>query len=1041
MKEKKSFFGGLRRGNKSKETSDAVTPEEKIKQDFPAGQEKYLIPADEENSSETETIPAKSYEKNISDYTRPNETLGDLLADIRKMDTKTQKEDENSDSGISQTSNSIVGNNGSGDQRTALRDIIAGIYKNKPEDKRVLTGFIPEKHTENATENTEGENITEVGEDAPGEISIEQDTEIFIPERTEEKSIPEVREDTPDGITIGQDTEVFIHDRTDETEIPEFREENTDGNFTRDDTTKQESTSHLNSLIQSVQNESQEDIPPEIPEATGDAENSHPDSLIADIQGNTNSSALERPAIEPDSESEKKIDGIIRELLNSKEEIQEINYFNDEPEESKAGDLSSIIQEIQDSETALNERPPQRKPDDIINEMMEAYDEAELIPGINPPQNTTTRITQIVEKISSDGDLNIRKEQIEIKPENAHSHSEPTVRKKIRKDGIISAEEAANISDQILSGGAELDIEEFHISDTAHNSEMDNRKEILAALDGIVEGDLDNLDFSKLKPAELIPEEDINHDQKKKKFGQGIFGKIMGKVVEYDPAIHGSLVDLSYDSGEEIEEIELYPVNEPYAYIRIIFDHNNHQYLYTVIEPELSEGEIVLLQELTQRLFETLDINTKDLTKERARSTLTESVDHIIFDYGIKLDPVSREKILYHIHKNFIGDGRIDAIMHDKYIEDISCDGIGAPIFVFHSNYESIQTNISYDRGDDLDSFVTKLAQRAGKYISISEPMLDATMADGSRIQMTLGHEVTAHGSTFTIRKFKDEPITPTDLIEWGTYSPLSIAFLWLAVENGKSCIFAGGTASGKTTSLNAISLFIPPLAKIVTLEDTRELKLPHKNWIPSITRESFDSAGKGSIDMYELLRAALRQRPEYILVGEVRGKEAQTLFQAMSTGHVTYATTHADSVASVVHRFENPPMDVPRNMLSALDLVSVQVQARFGGQRIRRNKTLIEILDIDPRTNELITNEVFKWNAATDEIRFSGKSYILEDIMEVKGWSNARMKEELKRRQEILEWMRLKKIRHFQEVGKVLLSYYHDPETVMELVRSDLYE
>jgi len=460
-----------------------------------------------------------------------------------------------------------------------------------------------------------------------------------------------------------------------------------------------------------------------------------------------------------------------------------------------------------------------------------------------------------------------------------------------------------------------------------------------------------------------------------------------------------------------------------------------------VIEPELSEGEGLLVQELTQRLFETLDINTKDLTKERARSSLTDAADNIIFDYGIRLDPVSREKVLYHIHKNFLGDGLIDAIMHDKYIEDISCDGVNAPIFVFHSNYESIQTNLIYSRPDDLDSFVTKLAQRAGKYISIAEPMLDATMADGSRIQMTLGHEVTAHGSTFTIRKFKDEPITPTDLIEWGTYSPLSIAFLWLAVENGKSCIFAGGTASGKTTSLNAISLFIPPLAKIVTLEDTRELKLPHKNWIPSITRESFDSGGKGSIDMYELLRAALRQRPEYILVGEVRGKEAQTLFQAMSTGHITYSTIHADSVASIVHRLENPPLDVPRNMLSALDLVSVQVQARVGGQRIRRNKQIVEILDIDPRTNELITNEVFKWHPATDEITYSGKSFILEEIMEERGWDEERMREELKMRQEVLEWMRIKKIRNYRDVSNILIQYFRDPTAIMETVRADLYE
>jgi flagellar protein FlaI len=237
------------------------------------------------------------------------------------------------------------------------------------------------------------------------------------------------------------------------------------------------------------------------------------------------------------------------------------------------------------------------------------------------------------------------------------------------------------------------------------------------------------------------------------------------------------------------------------------------------------------------------------------------------------------------------------------------------------------------------------------------------------------------------------------------------------------------------------MSLFIPPMAKIVSLEDTREVKLPHPNWIPSVTRDSFDTAGRGEINMYELLRAAMRQRPEYIIVGEVRGKECQTLFQAMSTGHVTYSTTHADSVASVVHRIENPPMDVPRNMLSALDFICIQVQARVGGKRIRRNKQIVEVLDIDPRTNELITNEVFKWRSATDEHSYSGKSYVLEEIMESKGWSENRMREELKRRQEVLEWMRIKKIRHYKDVAKILISYHRDPEAVIEKVRKDLYE
>lgn len=524
------------------------------------------------------------------------------------------------------------------------------------------------------------------------------------------------------------------------------------------------------------------------------------------------------------------------------------------------------------------------------------------------------------------------------------------------------------------------------------------------------------------------------------RFGR-LFQAIKPHVVEYNKTIHGPLVDLKFLKRPGVEEIELYPVNDPYAYIRIVYDHATHEYTYMVLEPELSPAEEDLFLDIKERIFERLDVNTRDLISEFAQKALNAVTDEIVADYSINLSPVQREKILYSMKKEFLGNGMIDPIMHDKYIEDISCDGVNSHIFVYHTRYESMRTNLVYTRAEELDSFVTKLAQRSGKYISIAEPMLDATMSDGSRIQMTLGQEVTAHGSTYTIRKFRDEPISPTDLIEWSTFSPLSIAFLWLAVESGKSCIFAGGTASGKTTSLNAISLFIPPLAKIVTLEDTRELKLPHPNWIPSVTRASFDTGGKGEIDMYELLKAALRQRPEYLIVGEVRGREALTLFQAMSTGHITYSTMHADSVASIVHRLENPPLDVPRNMLSALDLVSVQVQARIGGQRIRRNKQIIEILDIDSRTNELITNEVFRWHPATDEITYSGKSYVLEEIMDERGWDESRMREELKMRQEVLEWMRIKKIRNYRDVSQMLISYYRDPTMVMEKVRAELYE
>ena len=605
----------------------------------------------------------------------------------------------------------------------------------------------------------------------------------------------------------------------------------------------------------------------------------------------------------------------------------------------------------------------------------------------------------------------------------------------VRDDGVVTIDEIDDLSGLILPKSATFEVDELKVHALAKVFALKSSGRIPDYNDTALTGE----EFRTI--SEAVTEIEAESPKKNILAKLNPLSAIHKEVSEYDRKIHGPLVDLTFRPRPGIEEIEIYPVNEPYGYIRITYNHATHENTYEILEPVLTKAEEELFREIKERIFERLDVNTQNMPEEQARTTLRNVSDEVIADFGIHLTTVQREKILYSMYKEFLGNGMIDPIMHDRYIEDISCDGVNLYLFVYHTRYESLRTNVRYTTAEELDSFVTKLAQRSGKYISIAEPMLDSTMHDGSRIQMTLGTEVTAHGSTYTIRKFKSEPITPTDLIEWSTFSPLSIAFLWLAVESGKSCIFAGGTASGKTTSLNAISLFIPPLAKIVTLEDTRELKLPHPNWIPSVTRTSFDTEGKGEIDMYDLLRAALRQRPEYLLVGEVRGREALTLFQAMSTGHVTYSTIHADSVASIVHRLENPPLDVPRNMLSALDLVSVQVQARIGGKRIRRSKQIIEILDIDPRTNELITNEVFRWHPVTDEITYSGKSFILEEIMESRGWTENRMREELKMRQEVLEWMRVKNIREYRDVSNILIQYYRDPTKIMEIVRAELYE
>ncbi len=497
----------------------------------------------------------------------------------------------------------------------------------------------------------------------------------------------------------------------------------------------------------------------------------------------------------------------------------------------------------------------------------------------------------------------------------------------------------------------------------------------------------------------------------------------------YDPEIHGPLIGSPPDG--KYTEVTTYWVNEPYAKVAILHNEETNTNEYHVIEPELTPIEETLLLEIKDRLRDALLVEEIENEEDKGE-ILTRKVKRLIRDYAITITPLQLEKILYYVKRDFIDYDKIDPLMHDKMIEDISANGHDIPIYLFHKRYQNIATNIVFSE-EDLNAFIIRLAQRSGKHISIAEPLVDATMPDGSRIQMTLGTEVTAHGGTFTIRKFSEVPVTPIDLIGWNTFSEASMAYLWLCIENNCSIIFAGGTASGKTTSLNAVSLFVPPEAKIISIEDTRELKLPHPNWIPSVTRDSFTADKQGAVDMYELLRAALRQRPEYLLVGEVRGKEALTLFQAMSTGHTTFSTMHADSVENAIHRLENPPISVPRTMLQALNILSIQGQTYFKGKRVRRNLKLVEIIDIDPNTRNIRTNDIFNWDSMSDKFVMTGGSKALEDVRVKRGWTKQELNDELERRIKILHHMVEDEITEFGEVATIFRDYYTMPQKVLQ--------
>ncbi|WP_049899861.1 ATPase, T2SS/T4P/T4SS family [Natrinema altunense] len=554
-----------------------------------------------------------------------------------------------------------------------------------------------------------------------------------------------------------------------------------------------------------------------------------------------------------------------------------------------------------------------------------------------------------------------------------------------------------------------------------------------------------------------------------------------------------------FEKKTHFREVERYWVNKPYAYVVIFHSEKENEKKYYMIEPyqneieaELKEflsgklrkaikysedgikekategGRRTVIEDETRRLLKRYDLfeatsgSTSEGVVETIRglldddeATVVETEDTgpsrlggiearpepaILADDPDTLSEYQVEKLLYLLTRDFIGYERIDGIKHDINVEDISVDGYNSPVFVYHSEYEQIISNI-YHGEDELDDFVVKLAQRSGKGISKRLPQVDATLPDGSRAQLTLGKEVSDHGTNYTIRQFKDVPFTPIDLINWNTFSLDEMAFLWLAIENHKSLIFAGGTASGKTTSLNAVSLFIPSSAKIVSIEDTREVELPQRNWIASVTRPSFSDDEQGDVDEFDLLEAALRQRPDYIVMGEIRGEEGRTLFQVMSTGHTTYTTFHADSVDEVLKRFTTDPINVSKTMFTALDLVSIQTQTRVQGRKVRRNKSLTEINHYEAEHDEINVQDVYQWQAETDEFLKMGDSNTLEEIQFDRGWSREKLEDELFKREVILAYLIKNELNTYAQVAATVQAFINDPETILTLIANGQLE
>jgi flagellar protein FlaI len=525
---------------------------------------------------------------------------------------------------------------------------------------------------------------------------------------------------------------------------------------------------------------------------------------------------------------------------------------------------------------------------------------------------------------------------------------------------------------------------------------------------------------------------EITKEPEKKPMGVSITEPI-GPVRIKEPEVDLTEINLVYTlipSGSDI----------PFAAANIKWSKRDSSLMYYVIEPVLSAVEMDLLDKIKTTLIEKLDIDFTTLRKDEARSFLKQKFEETVNIMALNLPEAKRQQILYYIERDFVGLGKIEPLMKDPNIEDISCDGIGIPIFIYHRNplIASVKTNVFFNTAEELDIFVNKLSQRCGKNISMAQPLIGGTLPDGSRIQATLGTDIARKGSNFSIRKFTERPLTPVHLLKFKTMDSKVMAFLWLAVEYGRSILITGGVATGKTTLLNALSLFIKPELKIVSIEDTAELLLPHPHWVPSVARlpiAEIEGKKLGEVDLFDLLRESLRQRPDYLIVGEVRGREAYVLFQQIATGHSSMSTIHADSIERLVDRITTPPISLPANLIEALDLIVFVVRIKYGQTYVRRINIIYEVLGFDREKNFPIINEIFRWKASNDTFEAVNPSIVLKKISQQYGISEQILQKEISNRIKVLNWLEDNSIDDYLDVSKVIKLYYSNPEDVLNTI------
>tara|TARA_Y100000310_G_scaffold312849_1_gene360581 strand:+ start:631 stop:2220 length:1590 start_codon:yes stop_codon:yes gene_type:complete len=479
------------------------------------------------------------------------------------------------------------------------------------------------------------------------------------------------------------------------------------------------------------------------------------------------------------------------------------------------------------------------------------------------------------------------------------------------------------------------------------------------------------------------------------------------------------------------EQVDVkYELLAPYAYAHIKWSEKEKELIYHLEEPLLETYERKVLNILEDGIKELLNISYISTSKgETIIQYLEKNVKALLSELRIKLEPDSYSKIMYFIYRDFVGLGKIEPLMSDYHIEDIECNGEGHPIYVVHRKFRNLKTDIIYNKRKALSNFIEKLAQKTGQYISYASPMLDGALPDGSRVNATYAEDISSRGPTFTIRKFTKVPWTPTQMLQLKTLSPEILAYLWLLIEHEQNIMIIGGTSSGKTTLLNALTFFIPPQARIVSIEDTRELNLEHSNWLPSVARGGVGLSNLvgekyGEVTLFNLLKESFRQNPDYVIVGEIRGEEAYVLFQGMASGHPSFGTMHADSVDTMIKRLRTPPINLSSSLVETMDAVLVMTNTKIQGKSARRLREVVEIISVE-ESGKFQTNQPFAWNPTNDNFTYSGQSNVFQRISEATGLSQELLQNEFIQRTNLINELYKNGIFEFHQVQEIINEYY----------------